>query len=116
MKQSGKRKWVSQILTDNSRSKQACFALRAMWKIIWVDGCCVDIRVHVSGGGSNCVLSGCKTVVFLGFYGEKGMEQIIVVVELDPVTAEAFYVEETAVKEFKLLSRVFCALRKAYEK
>ena len=116
MKQSGKRKWVSQILTDNARSKQACFALRTMWKIIWVDGCCVDIRVHVSCGGPNSVLSGYKTVVFIGFYGEKGMERIIVVVELDPITTEAFYVEETAVKEFKLLSRVFCALRKAYEK
>jgi hypothetical protein len=116
MKQSGKRTWVSQILTDNARSEQACLAVRTMWKIIWVDGFCVDIRVHVSGGGSNCVFSGYKTVVLLRFYGEKGMEWIIVVVELDPVTAEAFYVEETAVEEFELLSRVFCALRKTCDK
>jgi hypothetical protein len=43
------------------------------------------------------------------------MERIIVVVELDPITAEAFYVEETAVEEFELLSRVSCALRKTCE-
>lgn len=43
------------------------------------------------------------------------MERIIVVVELDPVTAEALYVEETAVEEFELLSRVSCALRKTCE-
>jgi hypothetical protein len=84
-----------------------------MWKFIWVDGCCVNIRVHVSGGSSNCVFSRYKTVVFCGIYGEKGMERIIVVIELDLTTVEAFYVKKTAVEEFELLSGVLCALREA---
>lgn len=84
-----------------------------MWKIIGVDGCGIDIRILICGAGLLCILSRCKTGIFFGVDGEKGMKRIVVVVQFDAIAVEAFNVEQTAVKEFELLPRMVCALREA---
>jgi hypothetical protein len=61
----------------------------------------------------DCILSWCETVIFGGVNGEKGMERIIVVILLDAVAVEAFYVKQTTVEKLELLSRVVRALREA---
>jgi hypothetical protein len=86
-----------------------------VWKIVWIDGCCIDIGIFICGTGLLCILSRCQTSIFFGFDGEKGVEWIIVVVEFDAITVEALYIKQAAVKEFELISRMFCALRETYD-
>jgi hypothetical protein len=64
----------------------------------------------------DCILSRCETVISGGVDGEKGMKRIIVVILLDAVAVEAFYVKQTAVEELELLSRVVRPLRETCDR
>jgi hypothetical protein len=76
----------------------------------------MDVGVYVSGAGLDCILSRCEAVIFGGVDAEKGMERIIVVILLDAVAVEAFYIKQTSVEELELLSRVVRALREACDR
>jgi len=68
-----------------------------MWKVIGVDDDRINVRILIRGARLSCILCRCQTSIFGGVDGEKRVEWIIVIVLLDTVTVEAFYIKQTAV-------------------